>query len=296
MGVTMLKKRKIVISGAGGNIGKLLITKILKETNWEIFAFSSSLKENLINNNRLFIYKNDELKEVLHNIKEVDTCIHLAFSRRFNTNTEIAQSLDFTLKFLKAARFTGSRIINMSTVGVYGLRSDFPDENTPPSPEDLYSMAKYASETILDSISFNYEKDVTNIRLSGIAQSQRVLPIFIEKAKNNSSIEIKGGEQEFSWLDMSDAVDALIALISYEKKWARHYNVSLNKKRYSILELAEMVSHIAEINGYLKTPILISPTTDKRICVGWNSERFIRDTGWSPKIDIFETIKSMFRY
>ena len=290
----MLKKRKIVISGAGGKIGQALIAKILHDTDWEIIVFSSSILSDSNYDPRLIIYHNNDILKILSSLKDVDTCVHLAFSRRFSSNADIALSLDFSLNFYKAVRLSGSRLINISTVGIYGQRSDFPDESYIPSPESLYAMAKYASEVLMESVFEEYKKDVTNVRLSGIAQSQRILPVFIERAKHNFPIEIKGGNQEFSWIDMSDAIEAIMALIRFDGKWEKIYNVSLNKKRYSILKLAEMVAVAAETKGLIRTPIHVIQTEEKPICVGWNSERFIDDTGWYPKKDITETIENMF--
>lgn len=291
----MNKDRLIVITGAGGRIGRSLIDRIIERTSWRIVAFSSSLMRDSIKSRRVSIHSNDDIKLLLPSLQCVDTCIHLAFSRRFNTNSEIALSLNFSADLYKAALSCGCRVINLSTVGVYGLNPHFPDETAIPSPDSLYSMAKYASEVLMCSVFKESKTDVSNVRLSGIAQSQRVLPIFIENAKTEGEIHIRGGKQQFSWIDILDATDALIALIAYDGKWRHSYNVSLNEKRYMITELAEKVAAVAEKKGYAKTVITIAPSEETPICVGWNSDAFSMDTGWRPCVSIDETIDSMFK-
>lgn len=290
----MTKDRLVVLTGAGGKIGRALIERILEKTAWRVLAFSSSLEQKPEWKDRVTAHGNDEILTLLPTLKKVDTCVHMAFSRRFNTNSEIALSLDFSSNLYKAALACGSRVINLSTVGVYGLNPDFPSENTTPAPDSLYSMAKYGSEVLMHSYFQDSNVSVTNLRLSGIVQSQRVLPFFIENAKTKGEIQITGGKQQFSWIDIEDAVDALIALIAFDGEWRPVYNVTLNKERYQITELAAAVSDEAERRGYGRTAITITPNEENPICVGWNSEAFMRDTGWKPKVSIKETIRKMF--
>lgn len=290
----MTKDRLVVLTGAGGKIGRALIARILEKTAWRVLAFSSSLEENPEWNGRVTVYGNEEILPLLPTLKGVDTCVHMAFSRRFNTNSEIALSLDFSSNLYKAALACGSRVINLSTVGVYGLNPNFPDENTTPAPDSLYSMAKYGSEVLMHSYFQGSNVSVTNVRLSGIVQSQRVLPIFIENAKTKGEIQITGGKQQFSWIDIEDAVDALIAMIAYDGEWRPAYNVTLNKVRYLITDMAEAVATVAEQKGYGRTKITVTPNEDNPICVGWSSEAFMADTGWKPKVSIEETINKMF--
>lgn len=290
----MNKDRLIVLTGSGGRIGRSLIERILNQTSWRVLAFSSSLEETERWNGRVIVHRNEDISALLPLMQGIDTCVHMAFSRRFNTNKDIALSLDFSSLFFKSILASDCRVINLSSVGVYGLNSNFPDEKTPPSPDSLYSMAKYASEVLINSYFQGGERSFSNVRLSGVAQSQRVLPVFIDNAKNKGEIQITGGKQQFSWIDIMDAVDALIALIAYDGPWHSVYNVTLNKVRYQISELAEVVADVAELNGLDRTKITIIPNDDDPIRVGWNSELFMSETGWRPLVPIEETIRRMF--
>lgn len=291
-GIEMKKERLIVLTGAGGNIGRCLIKRILEHTEWRIIALSSSLELEHTWGERVKVYRNNGIA-ILSKETGIDTCIHLAFSRRFKPNSMIASSLDFSANIYKAVSSCNCRLINLSTVGVYGINPDFPDENTAPFPDSFYSLAKYASEVLMQSYLKDGHTKSTNLRLSGVAQCQRVLPIFIENAKSKGEIQITGGQQQFSWIDIDDATDAIIAMIAYEGNWRPIYNVTLNKKRYLITEIAELVSDIAEQKGYGQTKIVVDPSEDNLICTGWNSDAFMNDTGWRPQVSIRETIEKM---
>ena len=287
--------RTLVITGAGGYLGRSLIQRIMDNTDWSVLAVSSSLQPQSSDwEGRVQVFDNSAIESCFQVREDIDTCIHLAFSRRFRSSTEIARSLDYSLKVYRLAAKKGCRIVNMSSVGIYGLSSSFLDENADPAPDSLYSMAKYASEVLLSSVLAGKDIQATNMRLSGVAQSQRVLPVFIENAKTKGVITITGGKQQFSWIDIDDAVDALIALVNYEGNWKKAYNVSLNRVRYSIVELADLVAEEAEERGYARTRTEVNASEDTPICVGWDSGAFTADTGWMPKVSIRETIHKMF--
>ena len=281
----------IAITGAGGFLGQSLINKIVQQTSWNVIAFTSSFGGGN-DTARLIYYNNDRLEEVLRD-NDIDIILHLAFSRRFRSSTEIAMSIDFSYRVYKSALNNKCRVVNLSTVGIYGQNETFLSEKDLPAPDSLYSMAKYASEGLLESVFSGQEERVTNLRLSGIAQSQRVLPIFIEQAKTVGKINIQGGTQQFSWIDIDDATEAIIALFRYTGEWKPIYNVTLNRYRYSIVEVANIVAEVAKEKGYKSTEISVTPS-DMTVYVGWNSDLFMQDTGWYPRVTLKETIRKMF--
>lgn len=288
--------KTIAITGSGGYLGTNLIANILQTTNWNVVAFSSkpAIQVMPINEDveRLIVVSNEDMNSYFETHR-IDIVVHVAFSRRFNTVTQIAQSINFSEHVYKLCHIYNCKLINISTVGVYGQSKDFLNENSVVAPDSLYSMAKYASEVLLYSIYGENTGLATNIRLSGIAQSQKILPTFIENAKSNQIINIIGGTQQFSWIDIDDATEAIILLLKKEEPWDFIYNVSLDECRYSIIEIAEMVANEAEKFGYKRPKIKINPS-DLTVCVGWSSKKFMNFTGWIPKISINETISKMF--
>ncbi len=284
--------KTIIITGASGNLGGKLVERLLTTTDWSIVTFSSLSIKKWENQDRIKQYLNNQIGQILPDIK-ADILVHLAFARRFRSNTDIATSIDFSEQVFKAAHANPlCKVLNISTVGVYAPNDDFIDESAPVGPDSLYGMAKYASEVLLKSVFANSRERITNLRLGGVAQSQRLIPVFIENAITNHQINIVGGKQLFSWIDIEDAISAIVAALNIPR-WKPIYNVTLNQKRYLITDIANMVAHQAEVLGYGKVKILVEPK-DIHLCVGWKSELFMNDSQWEPKVSIEETIRKMF--
>lgn len=284
--------KKIAITGASGNLGGRLVEYILRNTDWELVTFSSRSLSQWTENPRVRQYHNEDIDKILPSL-DVDILVHFAFARRFRSNTDIATSLDFADKVYKSVyKNPKCRLVNISTVGVYAPSDEFIDEDSPIGPDSLYGMAKYASEVILKSVFVDSIDRTTNLRLGGVAQSQRLIPAFIENAKNNHEISIVGGTQQFSWIDLDDAIEAIAASLKMDS-WQLVYNITLNKERYTITDIAQKVAGIAKELGYGDVKITIQPQ-DIHLMVGWSSMRFTNDSGWTPKVSIVETIKKMF--
>ena len=285
--------KTIAITGASGNLGGRLVDYLLKTTDWNIVTFSSNPIEKWENEPRVRQFQNSNIGDVLPSL-DVDILVHFAFARRFRSNMDIATSLDFAEKvYCAVCQNSKCKLINISTVGVYAPSETFIDENAPIGPDSLYGMAKYASEVLMRSMFSGHLDRTTILRLGGVAQSQRILPIFIENAKSAREINISGGGQLFSWIDVDDAISAIATALNMEK-WQPIYNITLDKKRYSIIEVAQMVANQAKKLGYGDVKINITPQ-DIHLCVGWTSQRFIKDSGWQPQITIQDTIKKMFK-
>lgn len=286
-------KQTIGITGASGNLGGRLVDYLLKTTDWEIITFSSSHLTQWASQPRVHQYRNEDVGNTIPTL-DLDVLVHFAFARRFRSNTDIATSLDFAEKVYWAVyQNPNCKLVNISTVGVYAPSETFIDENALIGPDTLYGMAKYASEVLMRSVFSGCLDRTTTLRLGGVAQSQRILPIFIESAKDAREINISGGGQLFSWIDIDDAISAIAAVLKLGK-WQPIYNITLDKKRYSIIEIAQMVANQAKKLGYGDVKINITPQ-DIHLCVGWTSQRFIKDSGWQPQITIQDTIKKMFK-
>ena len=284
--------KTISITGASGNLGGLLVEHLLQTTDWEIITFSSNDIDKWINNPRIHQYRNTQILDVFP-LLQVDILVHFAFARRFRSNADIASSLDFSETVFKAVRNHATcRLVNISTVGVYAASEDYMDEDALVGPDTIYGMAKYASEVLMRSIFEGVLDRTTNLRLGGVAQSQRILLVFIEHACQKHQINITGGTQQFSWIDIDDAITAIAAALKMDK-WQPTYNITLDKKRYLITDIAKMVASQAKKLGYGNVEICLTPQ-DIHLCVGWTSKRFIDDSGWTPEVSLEKTIEKMF--
>ena len=284
--------KTIAITGASGNLGGLLVEYLLQTTEWNIVTFSSKEIAKWVGNPRITQCNNSEIASIFPTL-DIDILVHFAFARRFRSNADIASSLDFSEQVFKAVyTHTRCKLVNISTVGVYAASDDYIDENGLVGPDSIYGMAKYASEVLMRSIFGEESNRITNLRLGGVAQSQRILPVFIENACQKHQINITGGAQQFSWIDIDDAITAIAAALKMDK-WQPTYNITLDKKRYLITDIAKMVASQAEKLGYDNVEICLTPQ-DIHLYVGWTSKRFIDDSGWTPGVSLEKTIEKMF--
>ena len=294
-------RESIIVTGASGYLGNELIKLLYNKKFYIVAATSDSQKLYLQFPNRdaLKCITRQELLADGNHWDHVYAVIHLAFARRFCPNSEIADSVLYSRKvFEQVKKHKVPRVINVSSQSVYGNAEEVRTENTRVSPEMIYAMAKYAVEVILDGIFQNCDSIVTtNIRLDSIAQNQNLLPRLVEQAFKCREINLVGGKQIFSLLDIRDGAAALVKLLDTDSNiWAKIYNVGWNNKVHTLIEIGELVARIAEEHGAGKVRVNLTEE-DIRTYGGMDSSLFTTDTGWQPQYGIEAIIeKSVEEY
>lgn len=288
----------ILITGANGFLGGKITQKIITDTELDVIAVASSEEKVLsmcekegVDKSRVHFLSNSEMLMPDTELNDVFGAVHLAFARRVRPAVDIASSLTYaTAVFHKLANSNIDRIINMSSQGVYGATEEIRTEDTPPAPENHYTMAKYASEVLFNDILSNCPH-YTNFRLDLVAQSQNIIKGLCKSAKEGK-INLKGGKQVFSFIDGEDVAEAVVAMLKADGGWETIYNVGWNQKRYTLVELAEIVAEAAIKCGY-KRPEIELTEADISLWAGMNSSRFIEKAGWRPSTGLFETVVSL---
>ena len=299
----MPKQKTILVTGASGSLGNELIEQLSLQTKYRILALTSN-KEKVLSRfshiKQLEVYSVKDWEGGNVPRDKIDVLIHCAFTTALK-GEELASSLDFTRAILEDAKERKiSSIINISSRSVYGSKhKPLWKETTPVCPETLYAMAKYSSELLVKSIALKDKAtNFTNIRLSsliGNGQEMRVVTTFVQNSLKDQTIKIIGGKQLFSYLDVRDAAGGIIALLSIEpSKWNEVYNLG-SDKRYSIIEIAEIVSDVAREYTGASVKIEIE---EKEIAldIGMDSGLFYEHTGWIPKYNMRATVESLFEH
>lgn len=222
---------------------------------------------------------------------KVDVIVNCAFARS-NESERLASALDFTTKLINGLKIANVyNVINISSQGVYkrlpvGLLSK---ENSPISPIDVYSIAKYASEKLFIASGIPY---VTNIRLASLNMRQRFLYSFIQSVKNEGVIHLNTPKVYASLLDVNDAVNAILSILQIQpSSWAPVYNVGTGDQT-SLLEYAKLVEKVGLKLGY-KVNIMIDDN-DYISTSGADISLIYNDTGWRPSIKLEDMIENMF--
>lgn len=285
----------ILITGANGFLGGKITRRITTDTEFDVIAVASSEEKVLsmcekegVDKSRVHFLSNTGFLKPETELRDIYGAVHLAFARRVRPASEIASSLIYSANvFHKLANNNIDRVINMSSQGVYGATEEIRTEDTPPAPENHYTMAKYASEVLFNDILRNCPHH-TNFRLDLVAQSQNIIKGLCKSAKEGK-INLKGGKQVFSFIDGEDVAGAVVAMLSAKGEWENVYNVGWNRKRYTLVELAEIVADAAVKCGY-KRPEIELTEADISLWAGMSSTRFMEKTGWIPSLPLFDSL------
>ena len=299
----MKEEKRILITGAGGNLGGRLTKLLADETEYEVIAVSSFPEKipNMLerigvkNPNRVFGISGEEMFRTDLSKMNIAGAVHFAFSRAVFPKKDIASSLDYSLAaFRKIADSHIQNAIYISSQSVYGNTPEWRTEETVPSPESVYAMAKYAGEKLFEAVYLGHkELQHTILRLDIVIQSQNLVKTLCKNAKESGKLRLRGGKQVFSYMDADDVPYAILALLNGKIPWKAVYNVGPNKMRYQLMEIAGMVKEAAKAHGYGEREIDFTED-ETALWAGMDTGKFAADTGWKPRYDIRQMIDRVF--
>ena len=212
-----MKYKNILVTGGAGFIGSHLVNKLVKE-NYNITVIDNlykGKKENISNINKIKFVKADIRNfDLLKDItKDQDIIFHLASQSDVrgatkNPDYSFSSNVIGTYNVLQSAKINNvKKIIFSSSREVYGNAQYLPvDEKHPINPFNLYGATKASSEHLCNIFKNNFGLNIIIFRLANVYGHNdvgRVIPIFIDKIKNNESLPIYGGKQilDFVWID-----------------------------------------------------------------------------------------------
>lgn len=288
---------RVLITGGSGYLAWELIRQMKLKSNFEIVAASSDPSKikgdsnyvgiQLIGNE--MIWKDDDL------MKTIDVIIHTAFCRK-SDGEQLMRSLLFSKKlFERAVSCRVSAIINASSQSIFGSeKEELPSEDESYAPGDMYALSKWASELLLETIAEKSKTSHTSVRFASLMGPSKNVPVnvlykFVQNALSGKDISIQGGKQNFSFLDVRDAADAIIRLLGIPfTEWKKAYNLG-PQKQTNIKDLAQMVSDYAAKYGKMAVHIHLKED-DTQLNAGMNSRRLYETISWEPRFGIEDTI------
>src|SRR6478609_10878105 len=300
-----MKKTKILITGAGGQLGSEL-TQALRNIHGQEAIITSDIKsaEEILAEGpqeKFDVMNNEQLLEIIsrHGITQI---YHLAaiLSATGEKNPMFAWKLnmDSLLSILEAAReLKLDKIFWPSSIAVFGPTT--PNQNTPQSPymdpSTVYGISKLAGERWCEYYFYKYGVDVRSVRYPGLigyktppggGTTDYAVEIFHKAIKDKAYECFLLPDTYLPMMYMDDAVKATIDLMhapTENIKIRSSYNIS--SMSFSPAELAsEIKKHIPDFT------IRYKPDFRQKIAESWpksiDDHEARKDWGWKPAFGI----------
>ena len=287
----------ILLTGAGGFLGKHLLEVLLSQTDHSVIVLTSQGK-NLCGmfpaeENRLTVVPTEQFTSLP--FAEIDVLVNCAFPRN-EDGTKMAEGLRFIAEILNAAVDGGvGAVINISSQSVYSQQRTEPAaEDTPLNLEGKYAVGKYAAELLTNTLCAAIPH--TNLRLAsliGAGFDQRVPNKLIAKALAGEELKVLTGSQYYGFLDVRDAADAITAVInSNPVTWAKVCNLGTNDA-YTLENIAKQVVEVYNQKFSANITYRTEPS-DKPFNSSLNCRKFNETFHWSPRHPLHDTIRWIF--
>lgn len=279
----MKKRKKVLIFGANGFIGHHLVSRILKEKDWQVIAndlTDTKLRGNR-GNPRFEFHKGDIFNTnlVARLVAQADVVLPLAgiaTPKIYISNPLLVHEVDFeaNMQIVRACVAAKKRVIWASTSEVHGMSLDLefhPEKsNLVMGPIHkmrwIYAAGKSLADRIIYAFGRDRGLDYTIFRpFNWIGHGQddihdtrgnsRVITQFLGNILRGEPLRlVDGGGNRRSFTYIDDCIDALVKIIENKNSVAsgKIYNIGNPKNNHSVKELAEMMLELASAYPYFR--------------------------------------------
>lgn len=282
--------KNVLITGAGGMVGRELVRQISQEEEFCVYAVSSKYRAFMQTREWLYEVPGDYVETCMQNAA-IDYLIHLAFPRNVKPS-QWANGISYASAILKFAKqYDIPRIIHVSSQSVYGLqRQTRATEQDEPVLSSPYTTGKYCME-LLNNILFS-DRPHTNIRLSTTvseASEERIPNKLLRRVTKGEDLCIEGGMQRFSFLDVRDAAGGICQMLKTDSaKWAQEYNLG-TEENHSLLEIAEEALAVGQAFGFTNSKMVVKEADIvMNNCI--DPTAFMEDCGWAPRYTLRQSM------
>ena len=287
----------IIVTGASGLVATELIHLLIESSdNYKVYAVSThpdKLHHRYANQRKVECISLDGLT-TLQNV-EIRAVIHCAFARSKDAG-EIAASIQYTSRLLQIVKHLNPAVfVNISSQSVYGqVTPPLWTEQSPPAPDYLYALGKYATEELTSIALTGTGIKFSNIRLSSVCENARFMNVFAKNALTGVPITVRGGDQTCSFVDVRDVALGLMAVIKKAPSMNTIepvYNLGSGLTR-TVKELAEETKRLVEEMKAIPVEVNITPA-DIQLKVGMDISLFCSSFDWQPIFNYDDMIKSL---
>lgn len=293
-------KKKIFITGAAGFIGRHLIKE------FESRGISCSGIDNIavpeLNIESCSLLEEEKLEKIISSYAP-DAIVHLAAialatyknaEEIYKVNVCGTESL---LNIISRTRPEGTRVVLVSTAGVYGNQNrDFYDESLPFNPENHYSYSKMITEFISNHYENLDIKIVRPFNIIGVGQkSVFLIPKLVEHfALKKPELRIGNLKPERDYIDISYCVYILAEMALREEIKHRIYNIC-SGEGHSVQNVIDVLSEYCDFSPKIIVDQKFVRKNEVWRMVG-DSTRLEEFLGGKTDTNFEETLKTMCRY
>lgn len=292
--------RKVLVTGAGGYIGSVLVPKLLQR-GYKVIAVDRFFfgKDKLDPSDGLFLIQEDTRFIKPELLKDVEYVIDLVAisndptGERFN---EATWQINYQsrVRTAKLAKEMGvRRYIFPSSCSIYGFQENIVDENSPTNPLTTYSKAnEKAEKEILPLADNNFVVVIARLAtVFGYSPRMRfdlaINGMTYGAWKTGRLPLMRDGTQYRPFVHVEDVSDILIGFLEFEdveKINGQIFNVGGNELNYQIGSLGQLVAKIVEELTDRKVEIEWYGDPDKR-SYRVSFDKIYKTIGWKPKRD-----------
>ncbi len=288
---------KAVVTGAAGFAGYSL-TEALLQKGYEVYAI---LRPNSEHNNRFSKSDNslhliecdcndfDSIAEAVNT--DCDVFYHLAWFGGRDDFVVQNNNIAYNLKAVESAKkLNCKRFVGIGSQAEYGVVSDLIKEDRMPLPINAYGSAKvsamYLSKRRCEQLGIEWVWGRIFSLYGDYEPSGRMLPDLLRKLSKNEEVKLSSCEQNWDYLHVKDAAEAIIAL-GEKGHSGEIYNIANGDykplKDY-VLEAKETLNSKSIIDFGAKANPFVSLQPDV--------SKIKEHTGWQPTIEFSKGIVS----
>ena len=297
---------KIVITGASGFVGTYLIERLLHDADslqlYGLYLHSKPCKVNGVTFYPCDITCEDQVTNFFAPIKP-DVVFHLS-GQSGQACGSLKELLDTnvvgTRNVLEALRLSNpsAHFLFMSSSAVYGYAGNKPiQESSRLYPVGDYGVSKVAAEMVVQQYEHVHSLTTTIVRpfnIIGPGQSTQFLvgtiidQIINIMSKKQECIILRSLSSSRDYIDVRDVVNALVSIM--KRKSAGAYNIGTGKA-WSTQEILDILfDSIGKSFPIFITDAPIKETVPIQIS---DNSLILKDTGWTPMIDIKNSLQDM---
>ena len=250
-----------VVTGAGGFVGRHIVEALLA-SGWRVLALDRAFDDGLVEvwaafGDALTLRAGDASR-----LPEVPATA-LVHAAALTANPEelglspedhLRANLEPALRALEWAAARGARTILISSSAVFRASPPGPlEETVPPTPLGLYTVAKAATESLVETLHTEYRRDTAAVRLSSIygpgelprPSRPRLSPAgrLLAQAMETGVIRVYRDDPPRDWTYAPDVGRAIAALLAAPRLNHALYNVASGQLR-TPLQIAEAIASV----------------------------------------------------